>query len=91
MDERTLAITWLDYTCCLLFWPIILAGLSNGVTAKRINETTNTELCQIVEEKTKEATTLSPLAHQTARDTVSMFRGGAQFLMQSATVQAPEY
>ena len=37
----------------------------------------------------KEATTLSPLARQTARDTSPMFRGGVRGLMQSATVRAP--
>ena len=40
VDERTLASAWLDYTRCFLFWLLILAGLSNGVTAERINETT---------------------------------------------------
>ena len=39
----------------------------------------------------KEATTLSPLARQTARDTSPMFRGGLRSLMQFATVRAPEY
>ena len=37
----------------------------------------------------KEATTLSPLARQTARDTSPMFRGGVRSLMLFATVQAP--
>ena len=40
-------------------------------------------------QKRKEATILSPLARQTARDTSPMFRGGVRSLMQFATVRAP--
>ena len=38
-------------------------------------------------EKEKEANTLSPLARQTVRDAIQMFRGGMLSLMQFATVQ----